>query len=149
ELLDICARVRCPTLLIHGNADRITWFESSRRAAEAIPDVRFVEIDGGGHFPHVRDPIHVNLVIERFLDEVYRQPRREHVWARGANRRRKVLYLSSPIGLGHARRDMAIADELVELCPDIEIDWLAQDPVTVVLDDEGRRVHPASKRLAS
>ena len=50
-----------------------------------------------------------------------------------AARRKRALYLSSPIGLGHARRDVAIADELRRLQPDLEIDWLAQHPVTAVL----------------
>ena len=35
------------------------------------------------------------------------------------------------------------------LCPDLEIDWLAQHPVTAVLENEQRRVHPASAWLAS
>ena len=61
-----------------------------------------------------------------------------------ADGRRRALYVSSPIGLGHARRDVAIARELRELVPDLEIDWLAQDPVTRVLEAEGERIHPAS-----
>jgi predicted glycosyltransferase len=59
------------------------------------------------------------------------------------------LYLSSPIGLGHARRDVAIAKELRSLHPDLEIDWLAQDPVTRVLEYESERIHPASRYLVS
>ena len=60
-----------------------------------------------------------------------------------------MLFLSSPIGLGHARRDLAIADELRKRRPDVEIDWLAQHPVTAVLEAAGERVHPASRWLAS
>ncbi len=48
-----------------------------------------------------------------------------------------MLYISSPIGLGHARRDVAIARELRELVDGVEIDWLAQNPVTRVLEREG------------
>jgi len=59
------------------------------------------------------------------------------------------LYVSSPIGLGHARRDVAIAQELRKLVPGLEIDWLAQDPVTRVLEANGERIHPASAELAS
>ncbi len=62
---------------------------------------------------------------------------------------RRVLYMSSPIGLGHARRDVAIARELRALVPGVEIDWLAQHPVTRVLEAEGERVHPASRHLAN
>jgi predicted glycosyltransferase len=61
----------------------------------------------------------------------------------------RALYISSPIGLGHARRDVAIAKELRRLVPDLEVDWLAQNPVTRVLEAEGERVHPASRSLAN
>jgi predicted glycosyltransferase len=63
--------------------------------------------------------------------------------------RKRVLYISSPIGLGHARRDVAIARELRKAVDGVEIDWLAQDPVTRVLEREGERVHPASRWLAN
>ena len=33
--------------------------------------------------------------------------------------------------------------------PDLEIDWLAQHPVTAVLEDHGERIHPLSAELAS
>ena len=33
--------------------------------------------------------------------------------------------------------------------PDLQIDWLAQHPVTPVLEDAGERVHPASAWLAN
>ena len=70
-------------------------------------------------------------------------------WTRSLARRRRALYLSSPIGLGHASRDAAIADELRKLHPDLEIDWLAQPPVTAVLEARGERIHPLSAELAS
>jgi predicted glycosyltransferase len=70
-------------------------------------------------------------------------------WTRGLSRRRRALYISSPIGLGHAQRDVSIADELRKLHPDLEIDWLAQHPVTAVLEAHGERVHPRSAELAS
>ncbi len=70
-------------------------------------------------------------------------------WTRAGSRPRRALYLSSPIGLGHARRDLAIAQDLRALHPDLQIDWLTQHPVTRVLEDAGERVHPASAWLAS
>ena len=70
-------------------------------------------------------------------------------WTRALSRRRRALYISSPIGLGHAQRDVSIADELRKLHPDIEIDWLAQSPVTNVLEAHGERIHPASAWLAN
>jgi len=70
-------------------------------------------------------------------------------WSRGLSRPKKALYISSPIGLGHAHRDLAIAQELRALEPDLEIDWLAQHPVTSVLEAAGETIHPASQWLAS
>ncbi len=74
---------------------------------------------------------------------------REIRWTRGRARRQRALYLSSPIGLGHAQRDVAIAEELRKLHPDLEIDWLAQHPVTQVLESRRERIHPASALLAN
>jgi len=72
-----------------------------------------------------------------------------HTWTRSLARRRRALYISSPIGLGHAQRDVSIAAELRKIHPDMEIDWLAQDPVTKVLETHGERLHPLSAELAS
>lgn len=60
-----------------------------------------------------------------------------------------VLELSSPIGLGHGRRDLAIAEELRRQVPGLQVDWLAQPPLTQWLRRRGESVHPASAFLAS
>ena len=73
-------------------------------------------------------------------------PRR---WVRGRSRPKRALFVSSPIGLGHAQRDVAIAEELRKLQPGLEIDWLAQHPVTAVLEARGERIHPGSAFLAN
>ena len=70
-------------------------------------------------------------------------------WRRALDRPRRALFVSSPIGLGHAWRDIAIARELRRLHPDLQIEWLAQEPVAGVLEREGERIHPASAELAS
>jgi hypothetical protein len=62
-------------------------------------------------------------------------------------RPRRALFVSSPIGLGHVRRDLAIARELRARVPDVEIDWLAQEPTRRALEAAGERVLPASHRL--
>ena len=74
---------------------------------------------------------------------------RSRSWVRAQAPPRRALYLSSPIGLGHARRDVAVASELRKYHPDLQIDWLAQDPVTRVLADAGESVHPGSAWLAN
>ena len=38
--------------------------------------------------------------------------------------------------------------ELRKLRPGLQVDWLAQDPVTRLLETNGERVHPLSARLA-
>ena len=141
----LAARVRCPVLVIHGDRDQIV--PHARGAALArMTDGELVTLAGSGHGPHARDPVRVN----RLLRDFAAPPRpRERTWTRGGSRRRRALYVSSPIGLGHARRDVAIARELRRLQPDLEIDWLAQHPVTAVLEAEGERVHPASRHLAN
>ena len=102
-------------------------------------------LEGSGHGPHVRDPVRTTCCCGTSPSPPDRRPR----WVRGKARPKRVLYISSPIGLGHARRDVAIADELRKLHPGLEIDWLAQHPVTAVLAARGERVHPASEYLAS
>lgn len=52
-------------------------------------------------------------------------------------------------GFDHDRcAEDAVARELCALHPDLEIHWLAQDPVTRVLEARGETVHPASRLLA-
>ena len=52
-------------------------------------------------------------------------------------------------GSGTPSATSSIADELRKLHPDLEIDWLAQHPVTTVLETRGERIHPLSAELAS
>ncbi|MGH2783245.1 MAG: alpha/beta fold hydrolase, partial [Thermoleophilaceae bacterium] len=140
----VYARVGCPVMVIHGDEDAIRPHASGAALAE-VTGGRLVTIEGAGHLPHARDPVKVNLLLRDFVEP---QPAPER-WPRGRTRRKRALYISSPIGLGHARRDVAIARELRRLHPDLEIDWLAQHPVTKVLESEGERVHPASRHLAN
>jgi pimeloyl-ACP methyl ester carboxylesterase/predicted glycosyltransferase len=143
--LRLCAQVRCPTLVLQGSADAIVGPARGAAVAAAIPGARLVTLEGSGHAPHLRDPVATNLVIRDFACPPGPPPR----WRRGRSRRKRALFISSPIGLGHALRDVAIASELRALHPDLEIDWLAQHPVTRVLEARGERVHPASACLAS
>ena len=144
ETRALCRGVRCPVLVIQGTEDAITGPSRGIALAEATGG-ELILLEGSGHAPHVRDPVQVNLALRDFTGL---QPVR-HRWTRGKSRRKRALFISSPIGLGHARRDVAIAQELRKLVPDLEIDWLAQHPVTAVLEAEGERVHPLSAELAN
>lgn len=151
--------ISCPVLVIHGTEDRIGPVELGRSVATLL-DAPIVELDGAGHCPQSRYPVQVNRLLQQFIQDAVAGRRttpaprsgREATPAlrrRVATRGPRVLYLSSPIGLGHARRDLAIAQELRAMVPDAQIDWLAQDPVTRVLVEAGEHLHPASRRLIS
>ena len=146
--LEWAQRVSVPTLVIHGSDDRISPLSRAETLARETSG-ELVVLDGAGHIPLARDPVRVNLLIRDFVDRLHRAPSQEKRWSRGRARPKRALYISSPIGLGHAQRDIAIADELRRLRPDLEIDWLAQHPVTRVLETRGERIHPASAWLAS
>src|SRR5262249_56462988 len=148
-LRDLARKVECPVLVVHGDRDRITPFRDGRALAR-LTGAPLELVRGGGHLPHARKPVQVNLALRDFSEGVFgraRTPRDPTVHR--SDGRPRALYISSPIGLGHVRRDVAIARELRLRHPDLEIDWLAQDPVTRVLDAEGERIHPASRHPAT
>jgi pimeloyl-ACP methyl ester carboxylesterase/predicted glycosyltransferase len=144
----LCRRLAGPVLVIHGDQDICQPLRRGERVAE-LTGGRLEVLAGSGHQPHGRDPVRVNLLLREFIDSTAHRVAPRRVWTRGRQRRKRVLYLSSPIGLGHARRDLAIAQALREHQPDVEIDWLTQDPVSRMLEEAGERVHPASRALAS
>jgi pimeloyl-ACP methyl ester carboxylesterase/predicted glycosyltransferase len=140
---ELAERVRCPVLVIHGTKDKITPYPNGKALAK-ITGGRLETLEKVGHLPHARKPVQVNLAIREFVDG---KPRDRTVHR--SDGRKRALFISSPIGLGHAQRDVAIARELRNLVDGLEIDWLAQDPVTRVLEGEGERIHPGSEHLAN
>jgi len=142
-------RITCPLVLIHGDDDHI----SPHARAEVVAGVtggELVTLPGAGHCPQARFPAKVNTLIDDFLERRLGIPAPGRRAAPPAPQPgKRALYLSSPIGLGHGRRDLAIARELRKLHPDLRVDWLAQDPVTRLLAAAGERIHPLSERLAN
>ena len=143
----VCERVRCPVLVIHGDEDELRPHAQGVALAD-VTGGSLVTVAGGGHGTNARDPILVNHLIRDFVEQVHPATTRR-TWVRAMRRPKRALYVSSPIGLGHARRDVAIAAELRRHHPDLQIDWLAQHPVTELLRSRGERVHPASAWLAN
>lgn len=139
--------IRKPVLVIHGDADEIVPYAAGKRIA-TMCSAALLTMSGSGHGPHLRHPAKVNAEIRRFLmaqgllQSPAAQPSRN-------SKAPRVLYLSSPIGLGHARRDLAIARALRRIRPELDMEWLAQDPVTRMLSDAGETVVKASNTLAS
>lgn len=143
-----CGLIRTPVLCIHGDDDGISPWRRSEMIAE-LTGGQFVKLEGAGHIPLARDPVKVNLLIHEFAQRFTPRATRSRTWQRWGHRPKRVLYISSPIGLGHARRDVAIAAALRERHPGVQIDWLAQHPVTRVLEGAGEHLHPASRWLAN
>jgi len=110
-----------------------------------VPGARMLTVGGGGHLPAARDPVLFNRSVRDFVAGAPRAS----TWVRGMSRKRRALFISSPIGLGHVQRDLAIARELRKLHPDLEIDWFTVDPAARYLEREGERLHPITQRLAN
>ena len=148
EAIRLCRSLACPVLVIGGDQDKIVPPERTRRIAE-LTSAELLVIEGGGHAPHVRYPVAVNHAIRNFVDGIVHRRRTSAVWHTMHSRPRRALWISSPIGLGHVQRDLAIARALRQRAPDLEIHWWAQPPVTEVLAGAGEIIHPASSELVS
>jgi pimeloyl-ACP methyl ester carboxylesterase len=66
---DMCARVGCPVLVLHGNEDAIRPLAQGAGLAEATGG-RLVVLAGSGHCPQARDPVKVNLLMREFLESL-------------------------------------------------------------------------------
>ncbi len=143
-LPDALPGIRQPVLIVHGAGDRIRpHAQNARPLRERLPNARLLTVEGGGHALPVREPVRVN----RLLRDVTGVPVRDGRWAHALTAPRRVLWVCSPVGLGHVRRDLSIAQALRDLDPALQIDWLAVDPVRAAVQAAGERVHPASDLL--
>lgn len=147
SVVELCSRVRCPVEIVHGTDDRVRGSELGERLAE-LTGGSLTLLEGSGHGLNGRDPVRVNLLLREFVDRICPPPPRRRSWVRATSRPQRALFLCSPIGLGHVRRDLAVAAELRLRRPDLQIDWLAQPPVSAVIAAAGERLHPASRWLA-
>jgi len=148
DVHQLLERLRCPLLVTQGDEDAIVPPDRGPKFAE-LTGAELVEFKAVGHCPHSRHPVRFNLILRDFAERVLDRRPPRLAWRRAVQRSKRALLISSPIGLGHAWRDVAIARELRAIMPDLEIDWLAQDPVTRVLEACGERIHPASRLLAN
>jgi predicted glycosyltransferase len=145
DLREAARTLRCPTLVIHGDDDRRVPYRYGKEIHDLVPGARMLTIGGGGHLTGARDPVIFNRAVRDFVAGTPRTA----TWTRAMARKRKALFISSAIGLGHVQRDLAIARELRKLQPDLEIDWFTVDPAAAYLVREGERVHPICARLAN
>ncbi|MBV9607304.1 MAG: alpha/beta fold hydrolase [Solirubrobacterales bacterium] len=148
EVEEVCRSVRCPVLVIQGDQDNCQPFERGLALVE-LTGAEHLRLAGAGHIPNARHPVLVNQLIHEFVSRFEKPPARHRTCTVATRRPRRALLVSSPIGLGHAWRDVAVARELRRCVPGLEVHWLAQPPVTRLLAECGEIVHPASAALAS
>lgn len=154
--------IKCPVLAIHGKDDSIIPAAHSEKLKSLVKHTELVIIPNSGHAPFARIPAKVNILMRDFLSRnnlvgsslaMHADKLKQKIEEASSNNKttkpKQILYLSSPIGLGHARRDLAITKALRQIHPDIKIDWLSQDPVTRFLEANNERIHPASSKLAN
>jgi pimeloyl-ACP methyl ester carboxylesterase len=73
ETLELCDRVTCPVLVLHGGEDGVRPPEIGRALAEATRG-RYVPLPGVGHGPHCRKPVLVNVHLREFVEGACRSP---------------------------------------------------------------------------
>lgn len=143
-------KIQCPLLIIHGEEDKVVPFAKGRYLAEML-GAEFYPMPNCGHVPNGRYPVEVNRKIESFLSKIGVCKQEEITGApaflKNVGSGKRALYLSSPIGLGHVRRDLAIATALKQLHDDLDIQWLTQDPAIGFLEAANEFVHPLSYQL--
>ncbi len=61
-------RIRIPTLVLWGTADRLIDQAYGRAFAAAVPDAKFVTIADAGHFPHIEQPQTFAALVLAFSD---------------------------------------------------------------------------------
>ena len=60
-------QIASPTLVVHGDADRIVPYENGVELARRIPGSRFERFDGGGHLLFLESPERFNPLVAEFL----------------------------------------------------------------------------------
>lgn len=67
DTLDRLERIRCPALVLHGEADQLTPAHLNRELAERIPEARLVTIPGAAHLVAAEAAPLFNQVVAGFL----------------------------------------------------------------------------------
>ena len=62
--------------------------------------------------------------------------------------KKKILYISGSVGLGHLTRDLSIAGELRRQNPDVEIFWVSAPSMSRLLIEAGEVLHPKTNQYA-
>ena len=139
---DHLSRMDLPVLIVAAKDDQIVFPSASDYLHQKIPHSKLITISGAGH-AFARTWPQVNREIKDFLVP----GPRVSVSAKSPKSAPRILWISSPIGLGHVKRDLSIANEMRKQMPGITVDWLAIDPVKSCLESLGEQIHPLSNAL--
>ena len=63
--------------------------------------------------------------------------------------KKRILYISGSLGLGHITRDLAVAEELRKQNPDVGLSWLAAAPASALLEEAGEHLLPEAELYAN
>jgi pimeloyl-ACP methyl ester carboxylesterase len=69
DFRELCGRVRCPVLILHGDEDALHSHARGAALAGATGG-QLVSLQGSGHFPQARDPVAVNLLVRGFVERL-------------------------------------------------------------------------------
>jgi pimeloyl-ACP methyl ester carboxylesterase len=67
---DVLARIRVPTLVVHGGEDRIVKVSAAQHTARIVPRARLLVYPGVGHAPHLEIPTRFNRDLGEFVRSV-------------------------------------------------------------------------------
>jgi DNA-binding SARP family transcriptional activator/pimeloyl-ACP methyl ester carboxylesterase len=67
DVTELLPRVRHPALVIHYRDDKVIPFSGGRHLAQALPNARFMPLDGGYHLPDIADTPLLERAIRSFL----------------------------------------------------------------------------------
>jgi len=141
--VDECLKnIDIPVLIVHGKKDNAILPTASEYLHQKIFGSSLKLITDSGH-GFIRTWPQVSRHIFDFLKPEMRKPS-SHKRHEGPP---KILWISSPIGLGHVKRDLAIAKEMRKEIPGLIIHWLGDDPVRSFLEGAGEEIHRLSDAL--
>jgi len=131
-----------PVLIVAGKEDKVVLPSASEYLKQKIPNSKLILVPDSGHgFSHTW-PYVCHHMLEFITPNTKKQKPKKEI-----DNVRRILWISSPIGLGHVKRDLSIANEIRKQIAAIEIDWLAMDPVKSALENLGEHIHPLSRAL--
>lgn len=109
--------IHVPTLILHAKQDGVVFPSASKYLHRHIPGSELHYISDSGH-----GLVHAWPQVARHVLNFLKPGEFPRAEKKSDIGRHKVLWISSPIGMGHAKRDLAIVSELRKGVPGIQVD---------------------------